>query len=209
MTIFRLLFKSPLWGGFLFLEEKMKKLHVRDIILIALIAIIFGFIYLASDGLYNALTALLNQIGYGMLANDIMMGIWCMAGPWAGFLVRIPGSAFLGEFWGSCVELIAGEQWGAVNLISGAVQGLGSELGFTFTSYRRYDWFTLFLSATTTTIITYLYDFIKNGYSYFSTFNMIIYFVVRWISMLLFTCVLVKLIVNLLEKAHVIQTNQN
>ena len=105
--------------------------------------------------------------------------------------------------------MIAGEQWGAVNLISGAVQGLGSELGFTFTSYRRYDWFTLFLSATTTTIVTYLYDFIKNGYSYFSTFNMILYFVVRWISMLLFTCVLVKLIVNLLEKAHVIQTNQN
>lgn len=109
----------------------MKKLHVRDIILIALIAIIFGFIYLASDGLYNALTALLTPIGYGMLANDIMMGIWCMAGPLAGFLVRIPGSAFLGEFLGSCVELIAGEQWGAVNLISGAVQGLGSELGFT------------------------------------------------------------------------------
>ena len=144
-----------------------------------------------------------------MLANDIMMGIWCMAGPLAGFLVRIPGSAFLGEFLGSCVELIAGEQWGAVNLISGAVQGLGSELGFTFTSYRRYDWFTLFLSATTTTIVTYLYDFIKNGYSYFSTFNMILYFVVRWISMLVFTCVLVKLIVNFLEKAHVIQTNQN
>ena len=187
----------------------MKKLHVRDIILIALIAIIFGFIYLASDSLYNALTALLTPIGYGKLANDIMMGIWCMAGPLAGFLVRIPGSAFLGEFLGSCVELIAGEQWGAVNLISGAVQGLGSELGFTFTSYRRYDWFTLFLSATTTTIVTYLYDFIKNGYSYFSTFNMILYFVVRWISMLLFTCVLVKLIVNLLEKAHVIQTNQN
>ena len=69
----------------------MKKLHVRDIILIALIAIIFGFIYLASDSLYNALTALLTPIGYGMLANDIMMGIWCMAGPLAGFLVRIPG----------------------------------------------------------------------------------------------------------------------
>ena len=169
----------------------MKKLHVRDIILIALIAIIFGFIYLASDGLYNVLTALLTPVGYGMLANDIMMGIWCMAGPLAGFLVRLPGA----------------EQWGAVNLISGAVQGLGSELGFTFTSYRRYNWFTLFLSATTTTIVTYLYDFIKNGYSYFSTFNMIFYFVVRWLSMLLFTCVLVKLIINLLVKAHVVQTN--
>lgn len=185
----------------------MKKLHVRDIILIALIAIIFGLIYLASDGLYNVLTDLLTPVGYGMLANDIMMGIWCMAGPLAGFLVRLPGAAFLGEFLGSCVELLAGEQWGAVNLISGAVQGLGCELGFTFTSYHRYNWFTLFLSATTTTIVTYLYDFIKNGYSYFSTFNMIFYFVVRWLSMLLFTCVLVKLIINLLVKAHVVQTN--
>ena len=66
--------------AFLFREEKMKKLHVRDIILIALIAIIFGFIYLVSDGLYNVLTALLTPVGYGMLANDIMMGIWSFSG---------------------------------------------------------------------------------------------------------------------------------
>ena len=44
----------------------MKKLHVLDIILIALIAIIFGLIYLASDGLYNVLTALLTPVGYGV-----------------------------------------------------------------------------------------------------------------------------------------------
>ncbi|WP_276805140.1 ECF transporter S component [Lactobacillus hominis] len=181
-----------------------RKLHVKDIILITLIAIIFGFIYVASDNIYNFLTLALTPIGYGPLANDITMGIWCMAGPLAGFIVRLPGAAFLGEFLGACVETFAMAQWGAANFLSGFIQGLGNELGFTLTGYKHYGWFTLFLSATTTTIVTYLYDFFKNGYNQFSIFNMILYFVVRWASMLIFTCVLVKLIINLLERAHVI-----
>lgn len=182
----------------------MKKLHVKDIVFIALIAIIFGFIYVASDNIYNLLTVALTPIGYGPLANDITMGIWCMAGPLAGFIVRIPGSAFLGEFLGSCIETFMMAQWGAVNFLSGFIQGIGNELGFTLTAYKRYNLFTLFLSATTTTIITYLYDFFKNGYNQFSLFNMALYFVVRWVSMIVFCCILVKLIVNLLEKAHVV-----
>ena len=56
-----------------------RTLHVKDIILITLIAIIFGFIYVASDNIYNFLTLILTPIGYGPLANDITMGIWCMA----------------------------------------------------------------------------------------------------------------------------------
>lgn len=180
-----------------------KKLHVRDIVFIALIAIIFGFIYVASDNIYNFLTMILTPIGYGPLANDITMGIWCMAGPLAGFIVRLPGAAFLGEFLGACVETFAMAQWGAINFLSGAIQGIGNELGFSLTGYKHYNWFTLFLSATTTTIVTYLYDFFKNGYNQFSPFNMVLYFVVRWVSMFLFTGVLVKLIINLLDKAHV------
>lgn len=183
-----------------------KKLHVKDIIFIALIAIIFGFIYVASDNIYNLLTAVLTPLHYGPMANDITMGIWCMAGPLAGFVVRRPLSAFLGEFLGACVETFTMAQWGAANFLSGFIQGIGSELGFTLTGYKRYGWFTLFLSATTTTIVTYFYDFFKNGYNQFSPFNMVFYFIVRWLSMLLFCGVLDKLIIDLLEKAHVITT---
>ncbi|QNQ81072.1 ECF transporter S component [Lactobacillus sp. PV034] len=185
----------------------MSKIHLNDIVLITLIAIIFGFIYIASDTLYNILTLLLTPLGYGPLANDLTIGIWCMGGPLASFLIKKPGAAFLGEFLSSCVETFIMAEWGIANLISGFMQGLGNELGFILTGYRLYNTFTLFLSATTTTIVTYLYDFFKNGYNYFSTFNICLYFLVRWCSMLIFSCFFVKLIINLLEKAHVINQN--
>ena len=74
-----------------------RSLHLRDIILLALIGIIFGVIYFAAGFVYNGLTVLLTPIGYGPMANDLTMGIWCMAGPLAGFLLRTPGAAFLGQ----------------------------------------------------------------------------------------------------------------
>lgn len=182
----------------------MKQIHLNDIILITLIAIVFGFIYIASDTLYNFLTLILTPLGYGPLANDITMGIWCMGGPIAGFIIKRPGSAFLGEFLSSCVETFIMAEWGIVNLISGFFQGIGNELGFTLTGYKYYNSFTLFLSATTTAIVTYLYDFFKNGYNYFSPANVVLYFIFRWLSMIIFCCIFVKLIINLLEQAHVI-----
>ena len=182
----------------------MKRINLNDIILMALIAIFFGFIYIASDTLYNLLTLILTPIGYGPLANDITIGIWCMAGPISGFIIRKPGSAFLGEFLSSCIETFIMAEWGVVNLISGFFQGLGNELGFTLTGYKHYNFFTLFLAATTTTIVTYLYDFYKNGYNHFSPSNVLFYFIVRWLSMIVFCCIFVKLIINLLEKSHVI-----
>lgn len=63
-----------------------------------------------------------------------------MAGPLTGFVVRTFGSAFVGEFLGAAVEVFLGGQWGAGAFISGLVQGIGSELGFAFTGYKRYDW---------------------------------------------------------------------
>lgn len=187
----------------------MKKIHIRDIILIALIAIIFAIIYVASDNIYILLTLILTPIGYGPLANDITLGIWCMAGPIAGFLVKMPTSAFLGEFLGAALETFIMAQWGAANLISGFIQGLGNELGFTLTGYKVYNTFTLFLSATTTTLITYAYDFFKNGYNQYPPYQALIYLGVRWLSMIIFCCILVKAIINLLAKAQLVKNAQN
>ena len=47
--------------------------HLRDIILLALIAIIFGVIYYAAAFVYNGLTVLLTPVGYGPIANDLTM----------------------------------------------------------------------------------------------------------------------------------------
>lgn len=182
-----------------------RSFHLRDIILLALIAIIFGVIYYAAAFVYNGLTILLTPTGYGPVANDVTMGIWCMAGPLAGFLLRRPGAAFLGEFLGAAVEMFLGDQWGAANLISGAIQGVGTELGFTLTAYKLYNWITVILTSLTATVVSFGWDWFRNGYSHFAPQMLVVMLVVRFISMLVFSGVLVKLIVNLLGRAHVIK----
>lgn len=183
----------------------MFKLHVKDIVFLTLIAIIFGLIYLGTDFIYDALTVALTPVKLGPLANDIMLGIWCMAGPLAGFIIRKPGAGFLAEFLGAAVELAIGGQWGLANLLSGFTQGLGVELGLACVRYRRYDWLTLVLTSTTTAIITFAYDLVKNGYSHFAPSLILLYFCVRWLSLFLFSGVLVKAIFNLLAKSRVIR----
>lgn len=184
----------------------MKKVfHLRDIILLALIGIIFGVIYHAAGFLYNGLTLLLTPVGYGPMANDITMGIWCMAGPLAGFMFRLPGASFLGEFLGAAVEMFLGDQWGAATLISGAVQGVGTELGFTLTGYRIYNWLTIIMVTIMTTIVTFAWDWFRNGYSHFAGQMLVVMIIVRLISIFFFTGVLNKLIINMLERAHVIR----
>lgn len=115
--------------------------HLRDIILLALIAIFCGVIFWVIGPLYNILTVALTPVGLGPAANDILMGVWCMAGPLAGIIFKRVGAAFLGEFLGSVVEMFLGGQWGASTMISGVVQGVASELGFTFTGYKNFNWF--------------------------------------------------------------------
>lgn len=184
----------------------MKKgFHLRDIILLALIGIIFGVIYFAAAFVYNGLTLLLTPVGYGPLANDITMGIWCMAGPLAGFMFRLPGASFLGEFLGATVEMLLGDQWGAANLISGVVQGAGTELGFTLTGYRIYNWLTVVLVTVATTIVTFAWDWFRNGYSQFAVHMLVVMIIVRFVSIFLFAGVLNKLIINMLTRAHVIR----
>lgn len=181
-----------------------RQFHLKDIILLAIIGIIFGVIYLVTGIIYNGLTIALTPFGYGPMANDITLGIWCMAGPLAGFMLRLPGASFLGEFLSAVVEMLLGDQWGVTTLLSGLVQGIGTELGFTFTLYKMYNWVTLLLSATATTIFTFAWDWFRNGYSHFSFSMLVVMLIVRWLSMLFFTGILVKLIINLLNRSHVL-----
>jgi energy-coupling factor transport system permease protein len=194
------------FGG-LFLMNK-SHFGLRDVILLALIGIIFGVIYFAGDFVYNAVTLLLTPLGLGAAGNDFTMGLWCMAGPLAGFMLKRPGSAFLGEFLGAAGEMFLGGQWGAANLISGAVQGVATELGFTLVGYRFYNWVTILSTTLTTTIVTFAWDWFRNGYSHFALPILLACFAIRLISMFLFCGVLVKLITRLLERAHVIPNAQ-
>ncbi|WP_125547710.1 ECF transporter S component [Levilactobacillus lindianensis] len=183
----------------------MKRWHIRDIILVTILAIFMGVIFWAITPLYSALTALFAPMGLQPLANEILLGVWTMAGPLAGFVIRIPGAATLGELLGAVVEMFLGGVWGASTLISGVVQGFGSELGFMATRYRHYNWVTLTLSALTTTLVTFAWSLAREGYSAYHLGFLLLLFAVRFASVFVFGGILTKLITNLLDRAHVLK----
>lgn len=97
--------------------------QVKDIIFLALLAAFFGLIYQGASYLYYALAATFLK----PYANDLMLGIWLMAGPLAAILLKRRGAAFLGEFLAATAEMLLFSSWGAANLITGALQGSASE----------------------------------------------------------------------------------
>ncbi|WP_283680128.1 ECF transporter S component [Lentilactobacillus sp. Marseille-Q4993] len=189
-------------------NKKQSQWTLRNIILIALIAIFTGIIFWGAGFLYTALTVALTPMGMAPFANDILMGLWTMAGPLSGFLIRTYGSAFIGEFLGSAVEVFMGGQWGAGAFISGLVQGVASELGFALTGYKKYNWVGLNASIFTTVVVTFAWDMIKNGYMHYSIIMLLGLFITRYISTFIFGGLLTKAIVNMLDRSHLsVSTN--
>ncbi|MFD1125133.1 ECF transporter S component [Lentilactobacillus raoultii] len=176
-----------------------KKFHLQDIILIALIAIAFGAIFVGTDWLYNFL-----YLAIGPFANEALFGLWIMAGPLTMYLVRVPGSAVIGETLGAAAEVLFGGTFGAAALISGIVQGVGSELGFALLRYRNWGWASLLSSSITTTIVAFGYELFRLGYVKYSIPMIIALFLVRLVSDLVFGTVLVKMIFALVERSSVL-----
>ncbi|GAA3613860.1 ECF transporter S component [Secundilactobacillus similis] len=177
-----------------------KQFHLQDIILIAMIAIIFGAIFVGTDYLYNVLF-----VAVGPFANEILFGLWIMAGPLAIYLTRIPGSAIVGEVLGAAAEVIFGGTFGISALLSGIVQGVGSELGFTVYRYRRWDWVSLLTSSVTTTIVAFGYELFRLGYVHYSLGMIAALFAVRLVSVIFFGTIMVRSIFGLLDRAHALR----
>jgi len=183
-----------------------KAWRLSDIILIALIGIFFGAIFMGTNYVYDVLTAALAPVGLSGLANELLLGLWCMPGMLAGYMLRLKGSATLGELLAATVEMFFGGQWGISTLISGVTQGFGAELGYIVTRYKHYDWLGLTASALTTTIVTFGWDLARNGYFKLQLWLLILYFVVRFCSMFLFGGVLTRLITDMLDRSHVLKS---
>ncbi|MFC6295647.1 ECF transporter S component [Lactiplantibacillus daoliensis] len=183
-----------------------KAWRLSDIILIALIGIFFGAIFMGTNYVYDVLTAALAPVGLSGLANELLLGLWCMPGMLAGYVLRLKGSATLGELLAATVEMFFGGQWGISTLISGVTQGFGAELGYIVTRYKHYDWLGLTASVLTTTLVTFGWDLARNGYFKLQLWLLILYFVVRFCSMFLFGGVLTRLITDMLDRSHVLKS---
>lgn len=187
------------------MKKWLESWHLKNIIMVTLIGVVCGLVFWVMDPIYTALTAVLTPLGLAPFTNAILIGFWTMGGPLALMIIRIPGSGLLAEFFGAVVEMLLGGIWGAATLISGLIQGFGSELGFAFTGYKQYNWFGMTLSVITTTVVTFGWELIRHDYAGFSLGMITALFVVSLISVFLFSGVLTMAIAKLLERTHLIE----
>ncbi len=177
--------------------ETKKSWSLQEVVLLAFIAFIFGAVLMGGGYIYAPLEAVLSIYGYAPFANQILFGIWTIAGPVAAMILKRPGTAILGEVLAALAEMLYGSYFGAGVLISGFIQGVGSELGFMVTKYHRYDGLPLWYGAIGTTVCSFIYEYFKDGYMEFSMGVILALLIVRFVSVVIFNVFLVQAIMKI------------
>jgi energy-coupling factor transport system substrate-specific component len=128
--------------------------RTRDFIVAAALAVPLGLVWSFAYGIvWVTARGILPQLG------DVFDGFYIVAGVLVGYVIRRPGAALLGEMLAALIE-IPFTPFGAVVLWLGLVQGLGVEIVFLATRYRRFDLPIMLLAGAMGALVAVL------GYSY-------------------------------------------
>lgn len=110
--------------------------RVVDIVVLAVLAAACGVIFWAWSNLFYPLITSA-AVAYPP-ASGLMMGGWLLAGTLGGLIIRKPGAALVCELLAAVFQALLGTHFGMLVLVSGLIQGLGAELMFAVTGYRRF-----------------------------------------------------------------------
>lgn len=112
---------------------------LKDLVLMVVLGVVFGFVYWALVQAWNGLAILMGPVGD--LAQHVLLGSWLLVAPIVIAIVRRPFAGVLAEIVASVVEVVfLGSPVGPLLIVSAAIQGIGSELPFWATGYRRFSW---------------------------------------------------------------------
>lgn len=178
----------------------MKSFSLRDVLLIALLSVVLGIVYFGAGYVSSFFVPFI-----GPIAHEIIYGIWFVAGPMALYILRKPGTAIVTEVLAALVEVLIGSIYGPSVLIIGTLQGLGSELGFTVSAYRKFEWPNFILSAILTSVFSYVWSYFANGLAAYSISYNLTMLLVRTLSSIVFF-LMTKALCDKLQAAGVLQS---
>jgi len=132
---------------------------LKDILSLMVISAVFGLVYLAWVQFWFFLQGIM-----GPLAMDLVFGLWYSGAIFASLYFFKPGAAFFSAMVSVITQIFAGNPSGLVMLLTGLVQGSGSESAFLVTRYRRRGWKMALLSGFVTTQFSFVYTWIRFSY---------------------------------------------
>lgn len=181
------------------------KWKLKDILMIAIVAVLFAFVFMGANYLGVALTAALTPAGLAPLGYQVIYGLWFMAATFATYIIQKKGVGTVAEMLAAAIEMMMGGMFGPMVLLTGFIQGIGAELGFIVTKYKKYDMSTMILASVLCAVISFVPEYFLYGYSAYSVGMNAIMLICRVISSIIFTGIVVKLIADGLAKAGVLR----
>lgn len=174
----------------------------RDMVLVAVLAVVFGFLYMqwvplwvAAQGLFVAIP----QVG-----QEALFGFWLVAGVLSSYVIRKPGAALIGEFLAALAEVIFGAAAGAPLLVTGIMQGLGAELVFGARGWRDYRWPTVLAAGVAAAVVAIPWNWERLGYFKLDSSLIAVLVVVRIVSGLVWGGIVPKLLGDALARTGVL-----
>lgn len=146
----------------------------RETVVVSVSSVVFGMLYLAWVQLW-----LIAQGLIGPLAMDIVFGFWFAGSVFNAYVIRKPFVALSTALIASLAEVLTGNPAGAILLLTGLVQGAGSELPFLLTRWRRYSVPILALSSVSAAIFSFAYNWVRFDYQTLEAGLLIAMFAIR------------------------------
>lgn len=185
--------------------EKKNAWKLKEIILTAMICIVFGVVYLAAVYLASFIATALTPAGLAPLGNELVFGVWFMAATLAGYILQKPGVAIVAEVIAAVIEVLLGNWFGPMVIVSGIIQGAGAEIVFAAGKYKKFDGNIMYAASAGCCVASFLWSFVRSGYGKFSIPFLAFLFVVRLVSSMLFSGFICKKIGDSLAKTGLLK----
>ena len=180
------------------------KWKLKDILMIAVCAVLFGVIFLGATYAGGALYGVLLPLGMPSLGYEPFYGLYFMAVAFAIYVIRKPGVGIVAEILAAVIETLMGNFFGPIIILSGFVQGAGFELIFALTGYKKFDTKTMILAAVICSCVTLVYNLIVSGYNLIAIPVLALMLVVRIVSAIVIDALVTPKLANGLAKAGVL-----
>jgi energy-coupling factor transport system substrate-specific component len=148
----------------------LRSWSTREIVVGAVLAVAVGVIFWAWGQLWATVFAAIP-----FPASYLLVGVWMIGGVLVPYVVRRPGAALVGELVAAFVSMLLVTQWGFAVMLSGVVQGLGAEIVFASTRWRKYSLPVLMAAGAVAGVFSILLDSYYYGYWKIYTANSILF----------------------------------
>ena len=96
-----------------------KNWKLKDVLLIAISAVLFGVVYLGCTYIGGVLYGMLTPFGMASLGYEPFYGIYFMAGAFGIYVMRKPGTGLIAELLAAVLECLYGNYFGPIIILSG------------------------------------------------------------------------------------------